>query len=176
MRRIAPVLLSLLLGLAGVWLLAQRTAPRTATEYAAKHGGTVVARWPAMPGGTQLPRSACGRYPLVLTDRLGDVAAALPGYVIANPAQVLALPTAAARAFALAHECGHQFVGASETQADCFAVRRLRATGELADGALERICAFLTPLRASAVHLAGRQRCALLRRCAVRTRPGEEPA
>ena len=72
------------------------------------------------------------------------------------------------------HECGHQFVGRSETGADCFSIQRGVRNGWLDAKGMDQICAFISQLKGDAVHPPGPKRCDLMRQCyaaALKGRP-----
>ena len=62
------------------------------------------------------------------------------------------------------HECGHQFIGADETKADLFAIRRGVKYGWLDAQGIEDICTFISQLKGDAVHPPGPQRCEAMRK------------
>lgn len=119
-------------------------------------------------------RFLCGRFPTVLNAGLNDYGAAYFGFILLNPKRFEQMPLTLKR-YAYAHECGHQYVGYDEGEADCYAVRRGRAEGWLDAAAMDEICAFISRSRGSAVHPLGVRRCAMMRRCFARSRPGREP-
>jgi hypothetical protein len=61
-------------------------------------------------------------------------------------------------------ECGHQFVGHNESEADFFAIRRGLKSGWLDAVGMEKICAFISSLRGYDMYPSGPQRCAIMRR------------
>ncbi len=69
------------------------------------------------------------------------------------------------------HECGHIHVGASESAADCWAVKRGRREGWLNERGLSEVCEIFNRVGHSAAHLEPQERCNLLRRC-FRSRSG----
>jgi hypothetical protein len=109
-------------------------------------------------------RFACGSRATVFNPNFSDYGAAFFGFVIINPDRFALLPAAMKR-FAYAHECGHQFVGYSELDADCYAVKRGLAQGWLDLRALEEICAFFSKSKGTALHLPGPKRCEAIRSC-----------
>jgi hypothetical protein len=62
------------------------------------------------------------------------------------------------------HECGHQFVGADETQADLFAIRRGVKWGWLDAQGMQDICTFISKLKGDAAHPPGPERCETMRK------------
>lgn len=116
----------------------------------------------------------CGRYPTVLDARLDDYGAAWFGFVLLNPNRFTQLPLTLKR-YAYAHECGHQYVGYNEGEADCHAIRQGRREGWLDAAALDEICAFIGRSKGDNAHALGDRRCAMMRRCFSRFRTGREP-
>jgi hypothetical protein len=149
-------------------------APPTVDEYLARH---------ARSGAKQVAAGAltfdghafqCGRFPAVLNAGLDDYGAAFFGFVLLNPARFDALPLTLKR-YAYAHECGHQYVGYNEGEADCYAVRRGQREGWLDAQAMDDICAFISRSKGDAVHAFGVRRCQMMRRCLAHARTGREP-
>jgi hypothetical protein len=145
----------------------------TVEEYLA-HAGSTATLVPA--GGLTYDGAAfpCGRFPTVLYARLNDYGAAYFGFVLLNPARFAALPLTLKR-YAYAHECGHQYVGYDEGEADCYAVRRGRREGWLDAAAMDEICAFISHSKGDGVHALGARRCLMMRQCLAHARPGREP-
>jgi hypothetical protein len=137
--------------------------PPTAEEYTARIGGDAQ----LIPAG-QLKLDdqtmTCGRRPTVLDSTLDDYGAAFPGYLILNP-KVMAKVTTPVKQWIYAHECGHQFRGADEETADCFAVQRGRRQGWLTADGLDQVCKFIGSSKGDAVHPTGQQRCQAMREC-----------
>jgi hypothetical protein len=65
----------------------------------------------------------CGKRPTVLNPNFDSWGGAFPGFLILNNKKISDLTTQV-KLYIYSHECGHQFVGASETEADLFAIRR----------------------------------------------------
>ncbi len=116
----------------------------------------------------------CGRFPTVLNAGLDDYGAAFFGFVLLNPKRFEQLPLTLKR-YAYAHECGHQYVGYDEGEADCYAIRRGRAEGWLDANAMDEICGFIGRSKGDSVHALGKRRCEMMRRCFAHARPGREP-
>ncbi len=106
----------------------------------------------------------CGDHPTVLFPGFPDYGAAFFGFILLNPDRFAELPLSVKR-FAYAHECGHQFVGYSETGADCYAVKRGLREGWLDPESLQEVCAFFSRSKGTPFHLPGPQRCAAIRAC-----------
>jgi hypothetical protein len=117
----------------------------------------------------------CGRFPTVMNAALDDYGAAYFGFVLLTPARFPQLPLTLKR-YAYAHECGHQYVGYDEGEADCYAVRRGRAEGWLDAAAMDEICGFISRSKGDGVHALGARRCQMMRRCLARGRPGRDRA
>jgi hypothetical protein len=158
-------------GVGAVWWLQQLYAMPTTAEYLARHAGAQLV--PA--GGLRFDGEAfaCGRYPAVLNAGLDDYGAAFFGFVLINPARFETLPLILKR-YAYAHECGHQYVGYDEGEADCYAIRRGRSEGWLDAGGMDAICDFISRSKGDAAHALGVRRCAMMRRCFAHARPGRE--
>ncbi len=138
-------------------------ASPTAEDYVAHIGGkaTIVESGDLLLGGH---RAACGVRPVVLDPALDDYAAAYDGFIILNPRKLEGLPPAVSL-WIYSHECGHQFRGPDEDEADCFAVQRGRRAGWLSPAGVEEICNFISPSQGDIMHFSGPQRCQTVRRC-----------
>ncbi len=156
-----------------VWALQQRLATPTATEYLA-HAGSAARLVPAGALHSEGERFTCNRFPTIFSARLDDYGAAFFGFILLNPARFESLPLILKR-YAYAHECGHQYVGYDEGEADCFAIRRGKAQGWLGEAGVNAICDFISRSKGDAVHALGLRRCEMMRRCFARARPGREP-
>lgn len=64
----------------------------------------------------------CGNVTFVINPYLQDVGRASPGYIELNPYYFRNLSTPL-KLYWVGHECGHHVVGASESAADCWAIR-----------------------------------------------------
>ena len=108
----------------------------------------------------------CGNARSKLDARLPNLGMSIPDarLLVFNP-MLLGRQTGVVRVFVFHHECGHQHVGASETGADCWAVRRGVSDGWLEKKALAQICRSFGNGSASSTHPAAAQRCANLDRC-----------
>jgi hypothetical protein len=154
------------------WMQFAHSQP-TPSEYLAHFGGNAK----LVPVGDLIYDGhsfQCARFPTVLTAGLTDYGAAFFGFVLLNPARFEALPLTLKR-YAYAHECGHQYVGYDEGEADCFGIRRGKQEGWLDEAAMDEICAFISRSKGDAVHALGVRRCEMMRRCFARSRPGREP-
>jgi hypothetical protein len=149
--------------LAGTLVHADDRDP-TPEEYVRKVGGDakiVPAGELKIDGQTVL----CGRRPTVLNSNLDDYGAAYQGFVILNPKLLAKLKSTPVKLWIHAHECGHQFRGADEETADCFAVQRGRRQGWLTPQGLDDVCAFMSPAKADNAHFTGNKRCEAMRKC-----------
>jgi hypothetical protein len=63
------------------------------------------------------------------------------------------------------HECAHQYVGADEGAADCWAVKMGRKQGWLTPDGIRQACRVLWKTPADGAHLAGPERCDMLKQC-----------
>ncbi len=106
----------------------------------------------------------CGRRPTVIDPGFASWGGAYPGYLILNPKKMNGLATVV-KLFIYAHECGHQFIGRDEQEADCFAVKRGRRYGWLTEEGLGEICSFMGRLKGDWDHASGQDRCQKMRIC-----------
>jgi hypothetical protein len=83
---------------------------------------------------------------------------------VINPA-LLARQSTTVRLFVFHHECGHHHVGASELNADCWAVRRGVQDGWLTRSGLVEVCDSFGGAPATSTHPSGARRCGNLDRC-----------
>jgi hypothetical protein len=104
----------------------------------------------------------CGTRPTVLNPTFDSWGGAFPGFLILNTAKIKGLSTQV-KLYIYSHECGHQFIGASETKADLFAIRRGVKWGWLDAQGMEEICTFISKLKGDAVHPPGPKRCKTMR-------------
>jgi hypothetical protein len=99
----------------------------------------------------------------VLNSNFDSWGGAFPGFVILNTKKIEGLSTEV-KLYIYSHECGHQFVGADETQADLFAIRRGVKWGWLDAQGMDDICTFISQLKGDAVHPPGPERCETMRK------------
>jgi hypothetical protein len=72
---------------------------------------------------------SCGANYTIVSPQVNDTGKNdLQGHIYLNPILIAQLPTPL-KLFTYAHECGHSFVGASESAADCWAIRTGRQQG-----------------------------------------------
>jgi hypothetical protein len=105
----------------------------------------------------------CGKRPTVMNSNFDSWGGAFPGFVILNTKKIEGLSTEV-KLYIYSHECGHQFVGADETQADLFAIRRGVKWGWLDAQGMDDICTFISQLKGDAVHPPGPERCETMRK------------
>lgn len=115
-------------------------------------------------------RLRCGNVPTRLSNGAPGVGFATPGAITLNPRLLRRYP-AVVRWMIYYHECGHHRVGASETAADCYAVRRAKRAGWLTAGGLRHVCDSFRSSPGGRGHLPGPTRCRLMQQC-FRSAPG----
>ncbi|HKJ63383.1 MAG TPA: hypothetical protein VKA94_15525 [Hyphomicrobiales bacterium] len=106
----------------------------------------------------------CARFPTIFDPTMKDYGAAYFGFIMLNKERFEQMPLTLKR-YAYTHECGHQYVGFNEDDADCYAIRRGRKDGWLDSAALDEICAFISRSKGDGVHALGEQRCEKMRQC-----------
>ena len=106
----------------------------------------------------------CGNARNVLDPYLPNLGLAAPGVVVFNPRLLNRWP-ASVRLFVFHHECGHHQVGASELEADCWAVKEGVRQGWLDRSGLSQVCRSFGNGPATSTHPSGARRCASLDRC-----------
>jgi hypothetical protein len=99
----------------------------------------------------------------VLNPNFDSWGGAFPGFVILNTKKISGLTTQV-KLYIYSHECGHQFVGANEVEADLFAIRRGVRWGWLDAQGMEDICTFISQLKGDSVHPPGPKRCETMRK------------
>jgi len=109
-------------------------------------------------------RMICGKRPTVFDPTLDDFGGAFDGFVILNPRLLKRLPKQV-KLWIYSHECAHQFRGADEAVADCFAIKRGVRRGWLRKSGMDQICKFIWSAPPSSHHAAGPKRCEMMRRC-----------
>ena len=119
------------------------------------HAGSTVV------GGKRL---SCSAARVVKTNRSPVAGFTVPGLIVLSPRRLRRYPRVMRRLIFL-HECGHQYVGADETAADCWAVRRAKRQGWLTRRSFNIACRSVRKLPGSDVHLPGPARCRAMRRC-----------
>lgn len=105
----------------------------------------------------------CGKRPTVFNPNFDSWGGAFPGFLILNNKKINGLSTQV-KLYIYSHECGHQFIGADETKADLFAIRRGVKWGWLDAQGVEDICTFISQLKGDSVHPPGPQRCETMRK------------
>ncbi len=109
-------------------------------------------------------RMRCGKRPTVLDPTLDDYGGAFDTFIILNPNLLKRLPKQV-QLWVYAHECAHQFRGADEALADCFAIKRGVRYGWLNKNGMKQICKFIWSAPASTMHPPGPKRCVMMRKC-----------
>lgn len=109
-------------------------------------------------------RLICGRRPTVFDPTLNDFGGAFDGFIILNPRLIKRLPRQV-KLWIYSHECAHQFRGADEATADCFAIERGVRRGWLKKTGVDQICKFIWSAPASNMHPPGHVRCKNMRQC-----------
>jgi hypothetical protein len=107
-------------------------------------------------------RLRCGATPTLIRDFEG--LAQSSSLIVINLRELNALPKVV-RWLVYYHECGHIHVGASETAADCWAVRQGRAEGWLTEKGLMEACEIFNRVGHGQAHPAPQERCDMLRQC-----------
>jgi hypothetical protein len=108
----------------------------------------------------------CGKVRNALDAQLPNLGISVPDrrLLVVNPL-LLARQPETVRLFVFHHECGHHNVGASELNADCWAVRRGVQEGWLNNAGLVQVCNSFHGAPATATHPSGARRCSNLDRC-----------
>jgi hypothetical protein len=108
----------------------------------------------------------CGNVRNALDRRLPNLGISIPAnrLLVINP-MLLARESKTVRLFVFNHECGHHHVGASELNADCWAVRRGVEEGWLDKVGLGEVCQSFRGAPATPTHPSGPRRCSNLDRC-----------
>src|SRR5262249_38881147 len=105
----------------------------------------------------------CGKRPTVMNSNFDSWGGAFPGFLILNTKKIEGLSTQV-KLYIYSHECGHQFVGADETQADLFAIRRGVKGGGLGARGWEPFPTSIRKLRADRATPPGPERCETMRK------------
>jgi hypothetical protein len=108
----------------------------------------------------------CGNVRNALDRRLPNLGISIPAsrLLVINPT-LLAHESKTVRVFVFNHECGHHHVGASELNADCWAVHRGVEEGWLDKVGLGEVCQSFRGAPATPTHPSGARRCGNLDRC-----------
>ena len=131
------------------------SAPSSSTQVSLQRDGTL-----AMAGRSL----RCGAVRNILDPRLPNLGIAAPGVLVMNPSLLRREPEVV-RLFVFHHECGHHHVGASETGADCWAVKAGVRDGWLDKRSLMDICRSFGNAPETSTHPSARWRCGQLARC-----------
>jgi hypothetical protein len=162
-----------------VWALcAAQSSPSRAQEWSGNEGSTTSGQTleqylkEAGPDTTVVQHGAlkigghsvtCGKRPTVMNSNFISWGGAFPGFLILNTKKIQGLSTQV-KLYVYNHECGHQFVGASETKADLFAIRRGVKEGWLDAQGMDDICTFISHMKGDSVHPPGPERCETMRK------------
>ena len=87
-----------------------------------------------------------------------------PKFIVVRP-DMMAKPPTTVKLWIYYHECGHEFIGPDESNADCFSVTQGANEGWLGPRGLDEICSFIGAAQQDATHFAGPQRCTAIRAC-----------
>lgn len=121
---------------------------------------------PALAGKARIAgaRMSCHAADVYIGNDVPGPGFALPGKILIGPKHLKRYPGITQRLIFL-HECGHQYVGADETAADCWAVRIAKRQGWLTQAGIRSTCRALWHTAGGASHLPGPERCAALTQC-----------
>lgn len=108
----------------------------------------------------------CGAVRNALDSNLPNLGISVPasGLLVINP-KLLARHPQTVRLFVFHHECGHHHVGASEMEADCWAVRSGVRGKWLGKSGLAQVCRSFGGIPATPTHPSAAERCRNLDRC-----------
>lgn len=87
-----------------------------------------------------------------------------PGVIYLGPQYLKAYPPVVQR-FIFLHECGHQYVGADESGADCWAAKVGKKQGWFGPTQLNAVCKAFWNTQGGQFHLPGPERCQVLKQC-----------
>jgi hypothetical protein len=108
---------------------------------------------------------SCMGVPTWLDDEIGDIAIAVPGAIVLNPALQNWPPVV--QIFVYAHECAHHIraIGSNENAADCWAIKLGRNQGWIDFHGLSIIQAYFQNNRGDWTHLPGQLRIQQMEAC-----------
>ena len=109
-------------------------------------------------------RMGCRAARVRLSSKLPGIGAAAKGIIFLNPRLLRRYPSVTRRMIFL-HECGHQYVGASETRADCWAVKAAKRQGWLTERGVRTVCRSFANSPGSGRHPPGPARCSAMIAC-----------
>lgn len=109
-------------------------------------------------------RMSCHGTTIIVSNAVPGPGFALTGTILLSPKYLSAYPPLVQRLVFL-HECGHQYVGLDESDADCWAVRAGKRQGWLKQSGLAQACKAIWHTQADGAHLSGPERCAVLKQC-----------
>lgn len=109
-------------------------------------------------------RMSCRAAKVVKTGKSPVVGYAQKGVIVVNPKLMRKYPSVTRRIIFL-HECGHQYVGADETAADCWAVKIAKRQGWLSEAGVKQVCKSFYNSPGGSYHLPGPARCQAMLQC-----------
>lgn len=115
-------------------------------------------------------RMNCAAAEVIVSNEVPGPGFAVDGAILFSPKHLKEYPPMVQRLVFL-HECAHQYIGADEGSADCWAVKAGKRQGWLTVSGLRQACRALWHTEADGYHLAGPQRCQQLLQC-FETAPG----
>ncbi len=129
----------------------------------------VLGLWPvaASAGTTTVggARVSCYAAKTIIKDkRVPGPGYASQGVIYLGPQYLKAYPAVVQR-FIFLHECGHQYVGADETGADCWATKIGKRQGWFSEAGVNSVCKAFWNTQGGQFHLPGPQRCQALKQC-----------
>lgn len=121
----------------------------------------------AVIGGVKMN---CAAAEVIVSNEVPGPGFAVDGAILFSPKHLSAYPPVVQRLVFL-HECAHQYVGADERAADCWAVKAAKRQGWLSISGLRQACRAIWHTEADGYHVDGPQRCQQLLQC-FETAPG----
>ena len=115
----------------------------------------------AVVGGVKMN---CDAARVIESSQYQDVAYSSKGVIVINPRAMRSYPGLVQRIIFL-HECGHQYVGADEEAADCWAIKTAKKQDWLSKRGLAKLCRSFAVFRGGSVHMPGPARCEAMKRC-----------
>ena len=109
-------------------------------------------------------RMHCARATVRMSRSSPGVGYATSGLIVLNPRLLKQYPSVTRRMIFL-HECAHHYVGASETAADCWAVKRAKRQGWLTERGVRTVCRSFAGSTGGGGHVSGSARCRAMLRC-----------
>ena len=112
-------------------------------------------------GGARLN---CAGTRIVTNSAVSGMGYAKPGTIILNMRRLRRQPAAVQRIVFL-HECAHQYVGADESAADCWAVKAAKRRGWLSRSGINQVCRAIRNTSGGLTHASGGARCVAMKAC-----------